>query len=324
MSAEIDNLTRRLLSSLPEGAPAGGEAKKMLRQVLGKDISESDYREMVGELASFYIKTGRHDIATAFTQAIAEFIVDFEEQADWYLRLGELAEQKQDYDAACNHYAKGLALEPASKAAAYFLHNNLAYCLNLRGEHVEAEHLCRTAIAIDSRTANAFKNLGIALAGQSNVLGAAWAWIEAIKVNARDTRSLMLLEQLIAEHPEIVSQLAGNWQEVESCREQLRPAWRDAENAGAHEICRLRHIPGKGYFQLRDGVQETTSAEEIEGLYSEQALKMLGEYPGTWCVIVSDSAANVSRAENEDANPETSVPVGNLAPALLLRGHAKH
>jgi tetratricopeptide (TPR) repeat protein len=324
MAAALDNLTSRLLSSLPEGAPAGEEAKTMLLQALGGDISESEYRKMVGEIASFYIKTGRNDIAIAFTQAIEEFIDDFEEQVDWYLVFGQLAEQRQEFDVACNYYTKGLTLRPASKAVSYFLHNNLAYCLNLRGEHAEAERLCRTAIEIDSRRANAFKNLGIALAGQNDVIGAAWAWIEAIKANPDDTRSLMLLEQLVAEHPEIARRLAGSWQEVEAYRELLRPTPPESGSASAHEVCRLRHIPGKGYFQLRDGVEKTTSAEEIEGLYSEQALEMLGQYPGTWCVIVSDSAANVSRAENEDANPETSVPVGNLAPALLLRGHARH
>jgi tetratricopeptide (TPR) repeat protein len=219
MAAVIDTLTRRLLSSLPEGAPAGEDAKRMLLQALGGDISESDYRAMVWELVEFYTKTGRHDIATVLSQAVAESVDDFEEQADWYLGLGQLAEQGRQYDAARNHYAKGLALGPTRKEVAYFLHNNLAYCLNVRGEHAEAERLCRAAIEIDSRRANAFKNLGIALAGQNDVIGAAWVWIEAIKANAQDPRSLMLLEQLVAEHPEIAFRLAGNWQEVTACRE---------------------------------------------------------------------------------------------------------
>jgi hypothetical protein len=134
----------------------------------------------------------------------------------------------------------------------------------------------------------------------------------------------MLLEQLVAEHPEITSQLPGNWQEVETCRELLRPTRHDAERVDAHEICRLRHVPGKGYFQLRDGVERTTSAEEIEGLYSEEALEMLGEYPSTWCAIVGEGAANASRADKKDTNRESSVPLSSLAPALLLRGYAKH
>lgn len=326
MAAEIDNLTRRLLSSLPEGVPAGEKAKKMLLQLLGAEIPESDYIEILWQLAGFYIKARRNDLAIAFIQAVAESTDDSEEQADCYLRLGQLAEQERQYNAACDHYTKGLARKPTGKQVAYFLHNNLGYCLNLRGEHAKAERLCRAAIEIDSNRANAFKNLGIALAGQNDLIGAAWAWIEAMRANAHDERSLFLLEQLIDDHPEIASQLPGNWQEVEACKELVQAAVRDHEPiVDTYEICRLRHVPGKGYFQIKDGIEAATSAEEIEALYSEEALKMLSKYAGTWCSIVGEGAENASLATQANAEPKSPEQSGALEPALLIRGHAaKH
>jgi tetratricopeptide (TPR) repeat protein len=327
MTAALDNLTRRLLSSLPEGAPASEEAKEALRQLLGTNISGSDYGEMLWKLAGFYIKACRNDIAMIFVQAMMESTDDAEEQADYYLRLGQLSEQEQNYAAACDYYLKGLELKPTRKDVAYLLYNNLGYCLNLGGAHEQAERLCRAAIEIDSQRANAFKNLGISLAGQNDLIGAAWAWIEAIKANPKDARSLILLEQLIADHPEIAPRLPGNWQEVEACQKLVRAALGDREEdpIDTYEICQLRYVPEKGYFQIKDGVESETSAEEIEGLYSEEALKMLREYPGTWCAIRGEGAEDASRADEANRNEITSMQLGSLQPVLLIRDYAaKH
>ncbi len=324
MTAALDNLTRRLLSALPEGAPAAEQAKKALQKLLGADISGSDYREMLWKLAGFYMNEGRNDLARVFIQAMAESTDDAEEQAECYLHLGQLSEQEQNFAAACEYYLNGLELKPSRKAVAYFLHNNLGYCLNLYGDHKNAARLCRAAIEIDSKRANAFKNLGISLAGQNDLIGAAWAWIEAIKANPKDARSLVLLEQLIADHPEIGPRLPGNWQEVEACQELVRAALRDPEEDAVetYEICQLRYVPEKGYFQIKDGVERGTSVEEIEGLYSEEALKMLREYPGTWCAIRGEGAANPSRADEAKRNASAARQSGSLQPVLLVGDRA--
>jgi len=253
---------------------------------------------------------------------------DAEEQASYYFNLGGRAEQEGRYEAAIEHYRKGLTFRPTEKFAAYFLHNNLAYCLNLRGEHVEAERLCRLAIEIDSGRANAFKNLGISLAGQNDLLGAAWAWIEATRVDARDPRAFHLLEKLLADHPELVSQFPGILNELEECKKAVETE----QNTPIHlfEICQLKYVPDKGFLELQDGVEKEMPAEDVKRLYTEEALVMVGGYPYTWCSIMGVDKTKKSRwklARDTDQPPSFKSRSDYLAwrrqlrPMLILRDH---
>jgi len=58
---------------------------------------------------------------------------------------------------------------------------------------VEGEKHCRCAIDIDWTRASAFRNLGISLNGQGNVLGAVWALTEAVRADAADGRAAATL-----------------------------------------------------------------------------------------------------------------------------------
>src|ERR1043166_5974962 len=99
---------------------------------------------------SVYQVTRQNDRLAETVQTILDSTTDVEEQARCYHWLGECAEQHQDYDSALEYYAKGRGLNATDKAETYYLHNNAGYCLNIKGQHKEAESMCRKAIEIDA------------------------------------------------------------------------------------------------------------------------------------------------------------------------------
>jgi tetratricopeptide (TPR) repeat protein len=290
----MDRVRMKPLSKLPAGIPATEQgAEKVLLDRLKQDgLTDDEYLFVLWQLACFYNSIPRVDLAEAIIPLMTDSSGE-ESEALSCLRLGQLAEQRQDYGAGVEHYMGGLALKPINKYVSYFLHNNLGYCLNLQGKHVEAEHFCREAIAIESARANAYKNLGLALVGQGDVLGAAWTWIEATKIDASDVRSFHSVIQLMMEHPELDSQFTGIYKELEDCREAIETTFHRAVNktplADYGEICRLKHLPGKGYLIFQDGVERQISAEAIEHFYTVQALVHLDLHINTWVSILAET-----------------------------------
>ena len=92
-------------------------------------------------------------------------------------------------------------MAPKRRKVVYVLHNNIGYCLNSLGRFTEGERHCRAAIEIDWTRASGYRNLGVSLNGQKNILGAAWALVEAVKAEEADHRARELLEKLLAIHP---------------------------------------------------------------------------------------------------------------------------
>jgi Flp pilus assembly protein TadD len=76
--------------------------------------------------------------------------------------------------------------------------------LNILRRHPEAEANCRAAIAIDPSRHNAYKNLGLALAGQGRPLEAARCLLEADRRCPTDGRARRHLAELLAENPELL------------------------------------------------------------------------------------------------------------------------
>jgi tetratricopeptide (TPR) repeat protein len=84
-------------------------------------------------------------------------------EEEYRLVAGMEHEKAGEYEKAAERYRLGLAYEPGERFCAYFLHNNYGYCLNVLGQHAEAEWYCRAAIDLDPSRPNGFKNLGISL-----------------------------------------------------------------------------------------------------------------------------------------------------------------
>jgi tetratricopeptide (TPR) repeat protein len=193
---------RRATLKLPEGIPAANkdEERKLLAQ-LEEPCANGDLAYRIYQLAAFYIKIGRNDLAAKVIELAMNHCDDPERQAFFYMSLGQLSEHDGQFQNAIRYYGLGLALQPDEKTVAYLLNNNIGYCLNSEKRYKEAEEFCRAAILIDSTQGNAFKNLGTSLRGQGDIVGAAWVYAEASRVDPSDSRALTLLDQLITQHP---------------------------------------------------------------------------------------------------------------------------
>jgi tetratricopeptide (TPR) repeat protein len=170
------------------------------------------------ELVRFYSLAGRLDTAETYVRRLMERTGDPEARGAHLLALGQLMEKREDFVAAARFYRQGLGCEPADPRTSYFLRNNLGYSLNVLGDHVEAEDLCRAAIRIEPVRSNAHKNLGIALAGQERFEDAARAYVAAVRANAADPRALRHLEQLLEAHPDLEVRVPEIKEELGLCR----------------------------------------------------------------------------------------------------------
>ena len=136
------------------------------------------------------------------------------DKAGCLLAMGQTLEGAGDYQAALITYARAFELPQEPKDIWYFLNNNLAFCLNKSGCHVEAEKHCRAAIKINPERHNAHKNLGIALQGLGRYADAARCYMRAAQLAPTDPRAMKHLEDLLAAHGEILEESAGLREEV--------------------------------------------------------------------------------------------------------------
>ena len=157
-----------------------------------------------------------------YVRKAAEYTDDAEEKARACWAFGCLLETLRDYENAALVYAVPIAGPPVDGDAWYFVHNNLAFCLNKCGRFREAEVYCRLAIGIRPDRHNACKNLGLALAGQGRPEEAAWWFVAAVTRCPRDSRALHHLEDLVEEHREAVSAHPGILDQLEVCRRMVR------------------------------------------------------------------------------------------------------
>ncbi len=183
---------------------------------------ESDFLNALWDLANFYSKAGRQEQSQTYLERYVANTDDPEKRAGCYLAFGQLMEQMRDFESAIVFYSRAFVLEPANNGTWYLIHNNLGYCLNHFGRYSEAEGYCRSAIKIDPSRHNAYKNLGVSLAGQGDFANAAENLIRATKANASDGRALKLLEQLLVEHPEVKADIPDIEERIQVCRAAVK------------------------------------------------------------------------------------------------------
>ncbi len=164
-------------------------------------------------------KAGRLDQVIELLQDYLNKTDDAEEIAICFLMLGQTYEQLNDYKHALKYYLQGIEKNPLPKnnKVAYLLYNNTGYCYNRLKEFEKGEAYCETAIEINPCKANAYKNRGISLEGQENIIGAAMSYIMSIYVNSSDKRAFMLLKELFYKHPEILEQDNGLKELYQEC-----------------------------------------------------------------------------------------------------------
>lgn len=173
------------------------------QKLLDAIARDADPRPALWTLVQFYARTGRDAEALERLGQMLERASEREERAHLLLSMGQCAEKLVEWERAIELYERARALEPGETGVAYLVHNNLGFCMNQLGRFAEGEAFCRRAIEIDPGRANAFKNLGLSLAGLDRSAEAARAYLDATWANPHDPRAIALLEALLEAHEEL-------------------------------------------------------------------------------------------------------------------------
>jgi tetratricopeptide (TPR) repeat protein len=182
------------------------DTESLLLERLKNSQSESDYFRWLLFVVGFYRGIQKVDAATALLHGFIETSNSDEQKAHCHLTLGQIATDEQHFEAALKHFKTALGLNPKQKKIVYVLHNNTAYCLNMLHYYPEGERHCRLAIEVNWTRASGYRNLGVSLKGQTKIVEAVWALVEAAKLDVSDERARLLLRKLIEENPDVLVQ----------------------------------------------------------------------------------------------------------------------
>lgn len=186
-------------------------------------LVEKDIERIVSIIAEYYIRGGNFDAASRYIHKLMDFTDNPELKAKSLLMLGQTSERSGNFEKAIDYYKSAYALEPADQSIWYLINNNLGYCLNQFGCYEEAESYCRDAVKIQPERHNAYKNLGISLAGQRRYEEGAVNLLESAKFNPNDPRAIIHLKELIREHPELINENPDFSQQVDMYFKEFSP-----------------------------------------------------------------------------------------------------
>ena len=189
---------------LPGSSTPSQDTEKMLLERLQSSTTAEDHFRWLLFIVGYYRGVQRIDAARGLLQQFLRESDKSEYKIHCHLALGQIATDEQELESALNHFSAALALKPTTKKVEYVLLNNTGYCLNTLGRYGEGERHCRRALEIDWTRPSAYRNLGVSLHGQGNLIGAAWALVEAAKADASDDRARVLLEKLLSQNPALV------------------------------------------------------------------------------------------------------------------------
>ena len=184
----------------------GLDTEGLLLQRLNNSTTEEEYFRWMLFVVGFYRGINKISEAIDLLDGFIKSNRNSENTAHCHLALGQIATDEKRFAVALEHFNSALALRPDKRKVKYVLHNNIGFCLNQLNRHVEAEKYCRAAIEIDWTRASAFRNLGISLKGQGNLIGAAWVLVEAINADPADSRAREIVEHLVKSNPDLAVQ----------------------------------------------------------------------------------------------------------------------
>lgn len=208
-------------ASLPEGeAIMLEEAEESLLAQL--EERDGTCKDTLWQLVRVYSFMKRPDAALNYLYKMMQLSDDKEENASFFLTLGQLMEQKGDYQAAIEYYRGAFCLKPSNNEVWYWVNNNLGFCLNELKRYNEAKGYLLAAIKIGPTRANAYKNLGLCLMGHGDYIRAAENFIAAVKTNASDPRALRHLEELLSDHTELFEEIPGLSEILIKCRKAVK------------------------------------------------------------------------------------------------------
>jgi len=182
---------------------SGLDTEGLLLQRLNNTTTEEEYFRWLLFVVGFYRGINKISEAIELLERFIKSDRNAENKAHCHLALGQIATDEKRFAVALQHFNAALALRPEKRKVKYVLHNNIGFCLNQLNRYVEAEKYCRAAIEVDWTRASAFRNLGISLKGQGNLIGAAWVLVEAINADPADTRARQIVEQVVKANPSL-------------------------------------------------------------------------------------------------------------------------
>jgi tetratricopeptide (TPR) repeat protein len=182
------------------------DTEALLLERLKNSKTDEDYFRWMLFVVGFYRGINKIESATQLLEGYIQLSKNPEQSAHCHLALGQIATDEQRLDRALEHFIAALELAPKKRKVGYVLHNNIGFCLNSLGRFSEGEKYCRRAIELDWIRASGYRNLGISLQGQGDLVGAAWAFAEAVKADPADDRARLLLDKLIATYPKVAIQ----------------------------------------------------------------------------------------------------------------------
>ncbi len=196
------------------------EAQKSEQELLARLKSRGPRADTLKPLAIFYSRVAQQEKAYSYLKLWMRRATNKEEFAECLLMCGQLAEQIGQPENAGSFYREGLKYKPVDTLLNYYLNNNLGYCLNMQTEYESGMQYCKAAICYDATRPNAFKNLGVSLAGLGKYVEAAQILIQAMHIDASDQRPLALLDELLANHSEVLlAEIPDFNEQLEACRQ---------------------------------------------------------------------------------------------------------
>jgi tetratricopeptide (TPR) repeat protein len=310
---------------LPTPAPSDSCSvdPKALEHDLKNQLQQPDIDPVAQlfELVRVYRANGSHDKALECLCRIKDAAASLESKALCQLTVGQIMEQTGDFAAAILAYRQALAMEPARDEVWYLIHNNLGYCYNRFGLHIEAERLCRIATGINPKRSNAFKNLGIALEGRGEYREAAQCFIEATRKSANDPRATELLGRLIDRHPELLPEFAKS---LDLCQRSVRHVAEAIQRA--REGIAIKVLLGCRKLALQETVflalSVATQARRVElipsGGWQDLVHKACNETYDLIIVVPEDLGSEVDRPDPGCFGAEAIKQITSLNPANLI------
>ncbi len=187
-------------------APQAQDTEKMLLQRLQSTTNEEEYFRWMLFTVGYYRGIQKIEAAKDLLRRFLDVTSKPDYHVQCQLALGQIATDEQSLDMAISHFEAALHLKPESKKIEYILHNNLGYCFNMSGRYEDGERHCRSALDLNWTRPSAYRNLGISFHGQGKLASAAWALLEAVKMDSSDDRAHTLLKKLVSDHPSLTIQ----------------------------------------------------------------------------------------------------------------------
>jgi tetratricopeptide (TPR) repeat protein len=192
------------------------EGEEYVRSLLAQ--RENECQSLRRDLLVLYRSTGRLGDALTMSNKLLTHARNVDQRCEALFILGQTLERTQDWESAIGFFEAAKECGTTSDTYAYFIENNIGYCLNQLGRFTEAQGFLRSAIIVDPERANAYMNYGLSCEGLMHFGEAADSYAKAVRADAADPSALHHLDDLVARHPGVLKEVPDLEQQIIRCR----------------------------------------------------------------------------------------------------------